>query len=301
LASTLTFVNRHILVSGVALLVVSGLHGSQEALAGHFPSQQSTKGRKQTLAPKANVGASLIPNSDAGWGKATVSAAKLAADTDLGLSYLKNSGCFAMVRFSGKDGKGSSQCQSIIKDASTFHVEFPMVYVEKIATGGTGPVVRKAWANANGTRLAVFSGGESKMESKPLGVAKLSPAVTPDQWTLLFPKIMFSALRSGHPFGDLVAAVSKPGSGFSVKVEEKSFYYEKQILHQRRLTIRKTDTHSKPFFISATIDVSRGLPVTIETTGNPPGRPAMTVLWRGQWGQVNPKKLTSNLFVVPKV
>lgn len=294
--------NRHILVSGVAILVASGVLGTHQALGGQLLAPKTKGSSHQQGAPQVGGGATLIPSSDSGWGKSMVSAAKLAADTDLGLSYLKNAGSYVMVGFSGKDGHGTSQCQSVIKDSTTFHIEFPIVSVAKIASGGTGPIVTKAWANANGTRLAVFSGGDSKLDNKPLATAKLSQSLTPEKWTLEFPKVIYSALRSGHPFGDLLAEVSKPGSGYSVKIQEKSFHFQGQVLHQRRLTIKKLDSaHSKPFLIEVTVDVSRGLPVTIQTTGNPYGRPPMNVLWRAQWGQVNPKKLTANLFVVPKV
>ena len=288
--------NRHFLTAGASALAVFGL-----CFIGQAQVSQS-KVSKSDVIPKSAPEPKINPEADKGWTKCSTSPAQVASETDRGLSYLKNSGCIAIVSYTGKDGHGSSQCTSVVKDTTTFHVEFPEVLVKQVNGGGVGPVITKAWANANGSRLAIYSGSEAKIDNKPLSAAKYRSKVSPAEWTLAFPKVIFSALRSGHPFGDLVAAASKPGSGLSVNVEEKKFSYKGQIIHQRRLTIKKLDpSHGQPLMIQATIDASRWLPVTIQTTGTPLGRPAMNVLWRAQWASVNPKKFTPSMFAVPNV
>jgi hypothetical protein len=216
------------------------------------------------------------------------------------LGWLKSSACLTDVSFAGKDGHGINKSTTIIKDSKNFRVEYPIVIVEKTEKGGTGPVVVQGAIIANGARQASWMTGKGVYENLPLSAAKYSSQISPSKWTLEFPRIIFSAIRGGHPFGDLVRAVTSPGSGFSAKVQDRKFDFKGRVIHQKLLTLEKSNPKKGPAFqVKVTIDATQLLPVAILTTGTPQGRAPMEITWHASWGRLKPKAFNSQSFAIP--
>ena len=243
-------------------------------------------------------GRNVIPGANDGWRKSAMSPLEFAQFTDKAISYLRNTKCIARMDVKGADGShGFSNLQTEVKDKNTFSVEYSTFTVEKGPHGGNDLVPRQSKVIADGKRMAVWLDGTGFVEDLPLAEAKYSYDVSPGQWPLQFPKLIFAAIRGGHPFETLVKNTSDSKRPYSVVLQERKFTLRGVLYNQKRLSVLQKGQKA-PIF-AATIDGTHGLPVTILARGGVIGHPSMMLSWLAKWGTVN--SFQPEVFAVPNI
>jgi len=282
----------------LAFVVVSGTLVPKTGWGYQFqmPTNQVPNANKFQI--QKTGGAHVIPGANDGWRKSATSPIEFARFTDQAVSYLRNTMCLARMDVKGADGShGFSNLQTAIKDRDTFSVEYSTFTLEKGPHGGIDVVPRHSKVVANGKRMAVWLEGTGFIEDQPMADAKYSYDVSPSQWPLQFPKLIFAAIHGGHPFESLVRNASDSKRPYTAVLEERKFTFRGVLFKQKRLSILQKGQET-PIF-AATIDATHGLPVTIFSHGILNGHPSMMLSWLAHWGTVN--SIKPDVFTVPNI
>jgi hypothetical protein len=287
-------VNRLLMAAGALVLGISGFS---------FANGQQRQVRP-LLAPNqrpANpfAGGSVVPGSSQGWGRCSQTAQSLAAQTDQALGWGKGWAAMTLVNYKDKDIVGRSSCKTEIESPTRFHIEYPISYAEKSPTSGLHSAFSKVNVIADGSKMAYLSTAAGLSEPQSVGTAKLPSSCPLAQWPRTYPALVFSPIRGGKPFSNLVTAARNGGSNIKITVEERRFDYKGQILHQKRLTVQTKNSAAAPLLIQIVIDASLELPVTITAMGGTPKKDQVQSSWSSTWVKPRSGKFPAADFVVP--
>jgi hypothetical protein len=289
-------VNRFLLVAGVIGLGCTGIAASSVQQKQHSPFYLPPQ-----RAGAQPGGANLIPGAALGWKPSSQTAEALAAQTDKALSWASGWGSLTSTNF--KDGflNGRSRCKSEIESPTKFHIEYPTATTETVSGNGTRKGYTRVTALADGRRLGFVSVAYGFRDVQPVASAKLADSCPIGEWVREYPKFILSPVRGGKPFEKLVALARKVGAGLKVSVDERSFEYRGQILHQRRLTVERKKGYGTPLHIQIVIDASLYFPVTIEAKSGSTKKDQVLTSWSGSWGRSKSGKFPPDDFVLPQV
>ncbi len=282
------------------LLMLAGLLTLAATEFGYTSPQQAPRSISQNPFLEGGRPKGPDPTTMAlGWKPCPESAEALAKEADLALSWLKGSGVYVTVYYKDKDGHGQSSCKVQIKDSKMFRIEYPMMTFEKIGTKGLETAVSKRTLVSDGKTSSLFVIGKGFTNVQPLSSFKMDSTSPLDKWPTVFPKLMFSPIRGGHPLGSLISSVRAAKTPMRIFVEERRYAYKGQIIHQKRMTIVKRDPNASPISIQVTIDASHNLPVTIQTAVGPSKSTVKLVTWEAVWAAVKPGGFDKQAFVIP--
>jgi len=288
-------VKRLLLAAGTIVLCHSS-YGNPSPQLGQKPRPANSG---NSLIPRSQKPSTIQLSAAQGWSVCPQKPEALAQETDRAFGWLKNTGAYVMLALKDKGGSGQSKCKIQIRDSKTFRVEYPFITVIKIEKKGYEPLLTRMTLIGDGQRLAYWREGKGFTDVSPLASAKISSSTPLALWPSAFPPLIFSALRGGTPFGNLISSVRAAGPAFTMKMEERRFDYRGQIMHEKQITIKKKDPKASPFLIQIIIDASHDLPVYIQTLSGPNEKNTRSISWTAAWAASKSGIFDPGAFVIP--
>lgn len=215
-----------------------------------------------------------------GWRKAPMSAAQIAKATEARLRGLRGVGAIAQAFYEVNGGRGMGYLTLAAKTPTVFHLEY-------LTLGGRYDVSRDTMVS-DGKRFAMLTRPGWSIPV-PLAARRDTRVADPvTAWARSSSRLMFVGIGSkATPWSDLVRAASKPGSGYEVFAEQRSWINAgRPILNYRILVRRNAQSVRKRgrLFVELVVDAQQKLPVTVRTVLEPPGKTPTRVHWLTGWG-----------------
>lgn len=237
------------------------------------------------------------PAGSQGWKPSKIAALQIAKQMDARLAGLRNAFGDIRVIIDFPDGsRASSEARLFVKDPKTF-------YLESVALGSDQP-----GKEVFGYKL--ISDGRYVTEYTPAGWSSPVPLnrrktaeAPPSRWPREFTRVAFAGLGTGKAvWTNLIKACARPGSGLSVRSEERETKVGSRNVLTRRLLVSRSAAETKrhgPLSMEIIVSGSRNLPVTIRTSEARPGAKPRDVLWSTYWTLDQPGGMPSERFVLP--
>jgi hypothetical protein len=228
------------------------------------------------------------------WKLSKESPLAIAQMTDKKINALRRVECETEVRFAMplRKGNGGSTLQSQIQNPKQFLIQFLAISFTKRSE------IDNVQIKADGKLSRWDASTLKKPRIAPVGTVQISKNAKPADWVLNHPRYLYGATIGETPFADLVRRVQAPGSGYQVKLEQRTQRRLNVPRTQYRLSVKRLDSAAKklgPLRLEAIIDAKLGLPVLIGSEANQKGQETVAVVNNIRW-KVRRQSFDAKLF-----
>lgn len=206
----------------------------------------------------------------------------IAQMADKKIAALRRVECESIIDFQmpKRGGTGHSTNVSQIQDSKYFALEFLVISFKKQSE------IESARIRSNGKKARWTQASFKKALTFPVGKVRVAANVKPEDWLMRHNRFVYGASLGETPFTDLITRAQKPGSGYQVKIDQRTVRRRNVPSPQYKISVVRLDSAAKklgPVRVDAIIDATLGLPVTVASQGQLKGQEAITVVNNLRW------------------